>query len=77
MLNVIASPFATCVVNKRNLPFGNTFVQTKFVRTERTRNGRNALVVQVTCTSTSKEPGRVYLCVYTEKGSLLACTTLN
>lgn len=77
MQNVVTTPFVTLNVTKKNLPFGNTFVQRKFVRTERTRNGRNAIVVFVTCTAESKEPGRVYLCAYTEKGTLLSCITAN
>ena len=77
MENTVVTPFTTIKVSKRNLPFGNTFVQRKFVRTERTRNGRNAVVAYVTCTPTSKEPGRVYMCVFTEKGTLLSCITAN
>ena len=77
MENTVTTPFVTLTVTKKNLPFGNTFVQRKFIRTERTRNGRNAIVVTVACTATSKEPGRVYMCKYTEKGRLLACTTAN
>ena len=77
MENTIVTPFVSVKVNKKNLPFGNTFVQRKFVRTERTRNGRNAIVVYVTCTQNSKEPGRVYMCTFTEKGTLLSCITAN
>ena len=77
MQNTVTSPFVQFTVSKKNLPFGNTFVQRKFVRTERTRNGRNAIVVYVTCTQNSKEPGRIYMCKFTEKGTLLSCITAN
>jgi hypothetical protein len=43
----------------------------------RTRNGRDAVSVLVKCTNDSMEPGRVYFCVYTYKGTLLECHTMN
>ena len=64
-------------INAKNLPFSNNFIQTQFIKTMRTRNGRNAFVVIVKCTANSMEPGRSYICMYTQKGTLLACNTLD
>ena len=58
---------------KKNRPFSNNFVLTGVKRFIRTRNGRDAVEVLVKCTNDSKEPGRVYFCVYTYKGTLLSC----
>ena len=77
MLNTICVPNAVVSINAKNLPFSNNFVQQKYVRTERTRNGRNAFVVVVKCTTNSLEPGRIYYCVYTYAGTLLECHTMN
>ena len=75
--NTICVPNHVVSINANNLPFSNNFVQTEYVRTERTRNGRNAFVVVVKCTTDSREPGRLYACLYTQKGTLLGCNTLN
>ena len=77
MQNTICVPNAVVSITQTNLPFNNNFVQTKYVRTERTRNGRNAFVVIVKCTANSMEPGRSYICMYTQAGTLLACNTLD
>ena len=62
---------------KKNLPFSNNFVLKGIKRFVRTRNGRDAVEVLVKCTTDSKEPGRVYYCLFTYKGTLLACDTYN
>jgi hypothetical protein len=75
--NIICVPNHVVNISATNRPFNNSFVQTNYVKTMRTRNGRNAFVVIVTCTADSMEPGRMYCCVYTTKGTLLSCYTLN
>ena len=77
MQNTVTNGSVTVKVNKKNLPFSNNFVQTEYVRTVRTRNGRDAFIVVVKCTTDSDEPGRVYACMYTQKGTLMGCNTLN
>lgn len=62
---------------KKNLPFSNNFVLMGLKRFVRTRNGRDAVEVLVKCTNDSKEPGRIYYCLFTYKGTLLACDTCN
>lgn len=82
MLNVISfvQPSTQKTVNftvtKDNLPFSNNFVLMGIKRFLRTRNGRPAVSVLVKCTN-SREDGRIYYCVYTYKGTLLECFTVN
>ena len=76
-VNTICVPNNVVNISATNLPYSNNFVQTEYVRTVRTRNGRNAFVVIVKCTTNSLEPGRLYACTYTQKGTLLNCYTLN
>jgi hypothetical protein len=64
-------------VTQTNRPFNNNFVLMGIKRFLRTRNGRDAVSVLVKCTNDSMEPGRVYFCVYTYKGTLLECHTVN
>ncbi len=64
-------------VSKDNLPFNNNFVLMGIKRFLRTRNGRDAVSVLVKCTNDSMEPGRIYYCVFTYKGTLLECHTVN
>lgn len=64
-------------VNKNNRPFSNNFTFMGIKRFVRTRNGRDAVSVLVKCTQDSLEPGRVYFCTYTYKGTLLECFTVN
>ena len=64
-------------VNKKNLPFSNNFTLMGIKRFLRTRNGRDAVSVLVKCTTNSNEPGRIYICMFTQAGTLLACNTLN
>ena len=64
-------------VKKDNRPFSNNFVLMGIKRFLRTRNGRDAVSVLVKCTADSMEPGRIYYCVYTYKGTLLECFTVN
>lgn len=75
--NTICVPNNVVAITKANRPFSNNFVQTQYIKTMRTRNGRDAFVVIVTCTQNSLEPGRQYCCVYTTKGTLLSCYTTN
>jgi len=70
----------TIVVNNNSVtvanaqrPFSNNFLFNRAIKTVRTRNGRDAYVVSVTCAADSNEPGRVYFCTYTAKGTLLEC----
>ena len=77
MQNTVVTPSANISITAKNRPFSNNFVQTQFVKTMRTRNGRDAFVVVVKCTSDSMEPGRLYCCTFTQAGTLLACYTLN
>jgi hypothetical protein len=58
---------------KKNLPFSNNFTLMGIKRFMRTRNGRDAVELLVKCTNDSMEPGRVYFCTYTYKGTLLSC----
>jgi hypothetical protein len=62
---------------KANRPFSNNFTFMGIKRFLRTRNGRDAVSLLVKCTADSKEPGRIYYCVYTYKGTLLECSTVN
>ena len=61
------------VATKKNRPFSNNFVLLGVKRFVRTRNGRDAVEVLVKCTQDSNEPGRVYFCTYTYKGTLMSC----
>ena len=63
-------------VSKANRPYSNNFVLMGIKRFLRTRNGRDAVSVLVKCTN-SNEDGRIYYCVYTYKGTLLECHTVN
>jgi hypothetical protein len=60
-----------------NRPFSNNFVLMGIKRFVRTRNGRPAVSVLVKCTNDSREPGRIYYCVFTYKGTLCECHTVN
>jgi hypothetical protein len=64
-------------VTKQNRPFSNNFTLMGIKRFVRTRNGRDAVSVLVKCTQDSQEPGRIYYCVFTYKGTLLECHTVN
>ena len=64
-------------VNKQNRPFSNSFTLMGIKRFVRTRNGRDAVAVLVKCTADSLEAGRIYYCVYTYKGTLIECCTVN
>ena len=83
MQNTIA--FTQLSTNKRisftvtdtNKPFNNNFSMMGVKRFVRTRNGRDAVAVLVKCTKDSMEEGRIYYCVYTYKGTLLECHTVN
>jgi hypothetical protein len=76
-VNTISHNAVTFAVKAKNRPFSNNFVQHKVAGTVRTRNGRDAVAVYVKCTDDSREPGRIYLCVYTLAGTLLQCESYN
>jgi hypothetical protein len=82
MLNTIAFTLPASqkqvnfTVTKKNLPYSNNFVLMGIKSFVRTRNGRSAVAVLVKCAN-SKEDGRIYYCVYTYKGTLLECHTMN
>lgn len=64
-------------VTGKNRPFSNNFVLMGIKRFVRTRNGRDGVEVLVKCTNDSNEPGRIYYCLFTYKGTLLGCDTVN
>ena len=70
---VSTGPYNFTVTNK-NRPFGNNFVVQKALVSEFDENEVEAVVL---CTADSREPGRTYYCIYSTKGSLLSCSTLN
>jgi hypothetical protein len=70
---VSAGPYNFTVTNK-NRPFGNNFVVQKALVSAFDENEIECVVL---CTANSKEPGRTYYCIYSTKGSLLSCSTLN
>jgi len=70
---VSAGPYNFTVTNK-NRPFGNNFVVQKALVSAFDENEIECVVL---CTANSKEPGRTYYCIYSTKGSLLCCSTLN
>ena len=74
MLNTVCADGFTLKVNKKNLPFGNTFVQHSVLVQEEPAE----VQAYVKCTSASREPGRVYFVAYSKAtGALLECYTLN
>jgi len=75
MQNVITASNYTFTVAKKQLPFTNNFVQD--TATVEQYMGKDEIRAIVTCTANSKEPGRVYSVIYSTKGQLIACNTLN
>jgi hypothetical protein len=69
--NTILTP--TYYIHAKRRPYGNNFTQKQYVKPV----GKDAHAVIVLCTANSKEPGREYYCVYTNKGALKECCTLN
>lgn len=76
-VNTITYNNVNISVAKKQRPFSNNFVLLKVAGAVRTRNGRDAVAVYVKCTADSYEPGRIYYCVFTLKGNLLECCTVN
>jgi hypothetical protein len=72
--NVISTPSCTFTATAFNRPFGNNFVAQTAVPSPFRKNEIEAIV---TCTQNSKEPGRVYYCIYNTAGTLVSCNTLN
>jgi len=72
--NVVCADGVSVKVNKKNLPFGNTFIQhSTFTQPEPAE-----VQAYVKCTSTSREPGRVYFVAYKiATGELMECYTVN
>lgn len=66
----------TLQIKVLRLPFSNNFVQ-KGTAVLQKHNGVKEVHVDVLCTQTSQEPGRLYYCIYSTKGDLIACNTLN
>lgn len=75
MHNVITASNYTFTVAKKHLPFTNNFVQDS-AQVEQYM-GVDEVRAIVTCTQDSKEPGRIYSVIYSTKGKLIACNTLN
>lgn len=75
MQNVITASNYKFTVAKKQLPYGNDFVQDS--ATVQPYMGVDEVRAIVTCTANSKEPGRVYGCTFSTKGKLIACNTLN
>lgn len=61
------------VVSKRNLPYKNNFVQLSAAMFD----DAITLRVLVQCTEDSREPGRVYACLYNVAGSLQGCVSVT
>lgn len=79
MLNTITYPANNAakqrkfVVSKRNLPYKNNFTQLSAAVFEDSITVR----VLVQCTADSREPGRIYACLYNIAGSLQGCVSIN
>jgi hypothetical protein len=63
------------ITKKANKPFSNNFVMLESKITQYA--GQDEITAYVTCTAKSKEPGRIYVCVYSLQGDLIACETVN
>lgn len=72
--NVISTPNCTFTATAFNRPFGNNFVA---LITVPSPMQANEIECVVECTKDSKEPGRIYYCIYTTAGTLVSCNTLN
>ena len=74
MLNTVTADGVTITVSKKQLPFGNDFVQhSTFAQEE-----PNEVQAYVQCTANSKEPGRIYFVAYSKvNGQLIECYTIN
>ncbi len=70
--NVITcNNYSFTVTKKDNKPFSNNFIMLKSKMTQ--YNGQDEITAYVKCTADSKEPGRVYVCVYSLTGKLMEC----
>ena len=73
--NVVSANGFTIKVSKKQLPFGNNFVQHKAIAEQPEPNEVQAYVL---CTANSKEPGRIYFVAYSKTTSeLIECYTVN
>ncbi len=75
MQNVITCNNVTLHIAKKQLPYSNNFVQQS--ATLQQYKGKDEVHAVVVCTNDSKEPLRMYSCIYSMKGVLLGCCTLN
>jgi hypothetical protein len=75
MENVITVGDVSFKVTSKNRPFGNKFVQqqAKIVQYK----GVDEVSAVVLCVKGSKEPGRLYACIFSITGEMIACNTLN
>lgn len=74
MQNVVCGDGVTIKVSKKQLPFGNNFVQSSILVQEEP----NEVQAYVTCTQNSREPGRIYFVAYSKaNGELIECYTMN
>jgi hypothetical protein len=74
MQNTVTAGSYTFTVANKQRPFGNNFVVQKALVSTMQANEIECIVK---CTANSKEPGRTYYCIYSTKGMLIACSTLN
>jgi hypothetical protein len=74
MQNTVTAGSYTFTVANKQRPFGNNFVVQKALVSTMQANEIECIVK---CTANSKEPGRTYYCIYSTKGMLIACNTLN
>ncbi len=74
--NIITCNNITFKVTKRaNKPFSNNFVMLNSKITQYA--GQDEITAFVKCTTDSLEAGRIYACIYSTKGDLVACNTIN
>ncbi len=63
------------VTKKANKPYSNNFVMLDSKITQYA--GQDEITAFVKCTADSKEEGRIYACIFSTKGELVACNTVN
>lgn len=74
-VNVVAAQQYFFIVANKQRPYSNNFtVNSAEVKQY---NNKDEVHCVVTCTQDSIEAGRVYYCIFTTKGKLVACNTLN
>jgi hypothetical protein len=63
------------VTKKSNKPFSNNFLMLDSKITQYA--GQDEITALVECTADSKEEGRIYACIFSTTGDLVACNTVN